>query len=78
MRAPTEAAYSFLSTVLGLDLLLLHDGRNQTFPCGLEVDHELELGRLLDCERGNDLRTVNLLTAKDIASSAAAARRPCA
>ena len=27
-------------------------------PCGLEVDHELELGRLLDCELGDDLRAV--------------------
>jgi hypothetical protein len=26
--------------------------------CGLEVDHELELGRLLDCELGDDLRAV--------------------
>jgi hypothetical protein len=24
----------------------------------LEVDHELELGRLLDCELGDDLRAV--------------------
>jgi hypothetical protein len=23
-------------------------------PCGLEVDHELDLGRLLDCELGDD------------------------
>jgi hypothetical protein len=23
-------------------------------PCGLEVDHELEPGRLLDCELGDD------------------------
>jgi hypothetical protein len=27
-------------------------------PCGLEVDHELELGRLLDYELGDDLRAV--------------------
>jgi hypothetical protein len=27
-------------------------------PCGLEVDPELELGRLLDCELGDDLRAV--------------------
>jgi hypothetical protein len=27
-------------------------------PCALEVDHELELGRLLDCELGDDLRAV--------------------
>jgi hypothetical protein len=27
-------------------------------PCGLGVDHELELGRLLDCELGDDLRAV--------------------
>jgi hypothetical protein len=27
-------------------------------PCGLEVDHELELGRLLDCELDDDLRAV--------------------
>ncbi len=26
--------------------------------CGLEVDHELELGRLFDCELGDDLRAV--------------------
>jgi hypothetical protein len=47
-------------------------------PCGLEVDHELELGRLLDCETPRRPESRHLLTGKDIASSAASARRPCA